>query len=45
VAIGELNSGFVNRRNLEPSNTHGARLYRLYRDVLSGTWFFEGEYD
>ena len=46
VAIGELNAGFVSRRSDESRNANQrARLYRLYRDVLAGTWFVEGEYD
>jgi len=47
VAIAELNSGFVNRgfHGHESRSKGGARLYRLYRDVLTGTWFVEGEYD
>jgi protein ImuB len=51
VAIGKPSSCFVNRgtwtaNNSEPRSTnHGALLYRLYRDVLTGTWFVEGEYD
>jgi hypothetical protein len=24
---------------------HSPMVYRLHRDVLTGTWFVEGEYD
>ena len=44
---GTVNSG----RKLHPQNycslptLHSSLLYRLYRDVLTGVWFVEGEYD
>jgi hypothetical protein len=51
VAIAESNSPFLKRASLmakssdSTSANHSSLLYRLYRDVLAGTWFVEGEYD
>jgi protein ImuB len=51
VAISERNSPFLQRSQRISKDDdsrfthHGPRLYRLYRDVLTGTWFVEGEYD
>jgi protein ImuB len=43
IAVGRKDDG---RWTKGPRATnHGAILYRLYRDLLAGTWFVEGEYD
>ena len=48
IAITKSNSPFL-QRSFATSDAgktaNGPLLYRLYRDVLCGTWFLEGEYD
>ena len=47
VAITARESPFLQRSitKHDSRSNPGPLLYRLYRDVLSGTWFIEGEYD
>jgi protein ImuB len=51
VAVTEPGSPFIKRASPiskfddARSTNYGPLLYRLYRDVLGGTWFIEGEYD
>jgi protein ImuB len=48
VAITERDSPFLKRsftKHDSRSMNHRPLLYRLYRDVLCGTWFLDGEYD